>query len=323
MAQKTNRICEICTQAQGQDFCNECQQVFCRNCKILHMRTKSNRVHTFRNSDFLRREIDLPICELHNEEFMYFCEKCEDPTCKVCIFTTHRGHNMADISEVVAKKRKELSSSWGVYFHKLESARKSVDNMERSAHEYRQKVYNTINEIKNEGEKLKSEIDKTVSIMVTEIREKEEEELNKITNIIAGLKTQLKRGNEMEQHVSKALKLKNDTSMLISLQKFQKDMASHIPEVVALCDFSYIRGNSGFTSVQALIGRLFSKMKREVAILHRNRTMISKETSNDTNFGRVKCVTVNDILTTRRRELTRIHGVVMVLCVREEMFTNN
>ena len=257
MAQKTNRICEICTQAQGQDFCNECQQVFCRNCKILHMRTKSNRVHTFRNSDFLRREIDLPICELHNEEFMYFCEKCEDPTCKVCIFTTHRGHNMADISEVVAKKRKELSSSWGVYFHKLEGARKSVDNMERSAHEYRQKVYNTINEIKNEGEKLKSEIDKTVSIMVTEIREKEEEELNKITNIIAGLKTQLKRGNEMEQHVSKALKLKNDTSMLISLQKFQKDMASHIPEVVALCDFSYIRGNSGFTSVQALIGRLF------------------------------------------------------------------
>jgi predicted nucleic acid-binding Zn-ribbon protein len=63
---------------------------------------------------------------------------------------------MADISEVVTKKRKELSSSWEVYFRKLEGARKSVDNMEKSAHEYRQKVYNTISEIKNEGEKLKS-----------------------------------------------------------------------------------------------------------------------------------------------------------------------
>jgi hypothetical protein len=81
-----------------------------------------------------------------------------------------------------------------------------------------------------------------------QIRELEEEELHKITSIIAGLKKQLKRGNEMEQHVSKALKLKNDTSMLISLQKFQKDMASHIPEVVAPCDFSYIKGNPGFTS---------------------------------------------------------------------------
>jgi hypothetical protein len=164
---------------------------------------------------------------------------------------------MADISEVVTKKRKELSSSWEVYFRKLEGARKSVDNMEKRAHEYGQKVYNTISEIKNEGEKLKSEIDKTVSTMVIEIRELEEEELHKITSIIAGLKKQLKRGNEMEQHVSKALKLKNDTSMLISLQKFQKDMASHIPEVVAPCDFSYIKGNPGFTSVQALIGRLF------------------------------------------------------------------
>jgi Tfp pilus assembly protein PilO len=51
--------------------------------------------------------------------------------------------------------------------------------------------YNTISEIKNEGEKLKSEIDKTVSTMVIEIRELEEEELHKITSIIAGLKKQL------------------------------------------------------------------------------------------------------------------------------------
>lgn len=257
MAYRSSNTCDICREHKVKDYCNECEQYFCQSCKMLHMRTKSNRHHTFKKVDAFRKDFEVPICEQHNEDYLYFCDRCEEPCCKVCIFTSHKGHNMSDITETVAKRKKLLASTWEVYVRKLDGARKSVDSMESSLHSYRQKVYKTIKEIESEGVKIKTEIDKTIADMIRELREKESEELQKVTGAVDKLKRQLERGIQLESHINKALKSKNDTSMLISLRRFQKDMASYIPEVVLPSDFSYMKGNSNIAYVQSLLGRVF------------------------------------------------------------------
>ena len=47
MAEAASKTCEICTRASGVHVCIQCDQLFCEDCKISHLRLKVCRNHTF------------------------------------------------------------------------------------------------------------------------------------------------------------------------------------------------------------------------------------------------------------------------------------
>ncbi|CAG2229166.1 unnamed protein product [Mytilus edulis] len=113
MAQSVVETCEICNQALGIDFCEECEQTFCNHCKLMHLRMKISRNHTFKNVD--HEEVKLNLCDQHNLGYILYCEKCNSLACKTCIIENHKGHelediNIAKISELQVEVSEKLES---------------------------------------------------------------------------------------------------------------------------------------------------------------------------------------------------------------------
>lgn len=108
MAQSVIGTCEICNQGTGIDFCQECQQLFCNNCKLMHLRIKLSRNHTFKDVD--QPEVKLTLCEEHELVYILFCETCCSLICKKCVIKNHKSHELEDITfDKVSEKQKEVS----------------------------------------------------------------------------------------------------------------------------------------------------------------------------------------------------------------------
>ena len=81
MAQAASKTCEICNRASGVHFCIQCDQQFCEDCKISHLRSKVCRNHTFVRGPNIQQKAKVE-CTDHKEDFLFFCEECDVLICK-------------------------------------------------------------------------------------------------------------------------------------------------------------------------------------------------------------------------------------------------
>ncbi|CAG2229161.1 unnamed protein product [Mytilus edulis] len=172
MAQSAIRTCEICNQATGIDYCQECQQLFCDNCKLMHLRMKLSRNHTFKDVD--HPEVKLALCEEHEWPYILFCETCNSLICKKCVIKNHKSHKFEDITvEKISKQQKIVSEqlerfSKGI---KEEQCKVSVvkGNMQNHGNHY-EKIREAIS---CRGKTIKSYVDEIVDSLSRKILETE------------------------------------------------------------------------------------------------------------------------------------------------------
>ena len=124
MVQAANKTCEICMRASGLHCCNQCDQVFCDDCKMSHLRSKISRNHTFMTGPNINTEKKAVGCKDHNEDFIYLCEDCNQLICRLCVTKAHQKHYLVDIKDSNNKVQTEISKY-------LDS---KVDNVRSSAH---------------------------------------------------------------------------------------------------------------------------------------------------------------------------------------------
>jgi hypothetical protein len=63
-------------------YCSQCEQVFCDDCKLSHLRSKISRSHIFLSGTNINTEKKVG-CTDHGEDFIYLCEDCDQLICRL------------------------------------------------------------------------------------------------------------------------------------------------------------------------------------------------------------------------------------------------
>ncbi|XP_076071977.1 uncharacterized protein LOC143043663 isoform X1 [Mytilus galloprovincialis] len=74
MAQSALKSCNICMSGPGHNYCEQCHQWMCENCKTLHLRSNTCRNHAFLNEEQTsKNETSNPSTKT---VFRYQCDHC-------------------------------------------------------------------------------------------------------------------------------------------------------------------------------------------------------------------------------------------------------
>jgi len=121
-------LCDVCSSDEGRPseataqakpatkHCFQCQQSYCDQCSLSHMKIKSTASHAMIEiGKELRKEEIVPrlptTCETHRgEEIKLFCLECKLVICMVCFAKSHKTHSCSDIEEVSIDHRKQMKN---------------------------------------------------------------------------------------------------------------------------------------------------------------------------------------------------------------------
>ncbi|VDI77752.1 tripartite motif-containing protein 33 [Mytilus galloprovincialis] len=223
MAQSVVETCEICNQALGIDFCEECEQTFCNHCKLMHLRMKISRNHTFKNVD--HEEVKLNLCDQHNLGYILYCEKCNSLACKTCIIENHKGHELEDINIAkISELQVEVSEKLESYSKEIhEGSRNSPLLMKDQMKNHEKACKKAIEEINCRSNAIKSCVDKIVDSYTTQILQKEENQNRKANAYIDAIENLVENLYKIKREYWTILDKRSGVALLKSLQKFQKD----------------------------------------------------------------------------------------------------
>ena len=90
----------ICLRASSLHYCTQCDQVFCDDCKVSHLRLKLCKYHHVITKPNFTMEKKARECTDHNEDFIFLCQHCNQLICRSCVTTTHIQHTLRDIKEI-------------------------------------------------------------------------------------------------------------------------------------------------------------------------------------------------------------------------------
>ena len=92
--------CQLCPNPV-EHHCNLCHVDLCFNCILTHMADKTKRHEIV---EFVNRKEGpvLPECNSHDKTLCEtFCNDCHEPTCVLCVTTTHKKHDITDIKSII------------------------------------------------------------------------------------------------------------------------------------------------------------------------------------------------------------------------------
>ncbi|CAG2197485.1 unnamed protein product [Mytilus edulis] len=170
MAQSALETCEICSKALSIDYCKECEQLFCNNCKLMHLRMKLSQNHTFKNVD--HQEVKLNLCDEHNLGYILYCEECSSLVCKTCIIENHKGHELGDIAEKTIGMLTEVSLQLEKCSDDIQEAHRNKCVLKDQLKVLEKDGTSGRVKIRNRGNQLKSYVDRIVNYSTRNSAEK-------------------------------------------------------------------------------------------------------------------------------------------------------
>ncbi|XP_052076592.1 transcription intermediary factor 1-beta-like [Mytilus californianus] len=252
MAQTADSTCEICTGEPGDHYCQQCDQLFCGNCKLSHLRTKISKNHTFLSGININKEEKL-LCTEHEEMFFFFCQDCDTPVCKTCNVEKHSRHLMTDLTKSTEKLKSELAED---IKSKVTTSRQNVSKIEKETKIYSEEVKAVIKTITDEGKHWKKLIDQKVESFIKLVQDKEQKALQNMSVL-----TKVFRGEfEIFQHWQKTITEMEtiaDVLMLRKLKQLKLDVdnidSKPVPERSSV---SYEKKKPAGTEIDSLFGEL-------------------------------------------------------------------
>ncbi|XP_056021525.1 uncharacterized protein LOC130046577 [Ostrea edulis] len=101
--------CDLNCVKPVQQFCNSCQVGLCADCINKHVNSLKSMKHDI--VPFTKRTVQLvfPQCTSHSHQRCEaHCQQCDVPVCIKCVTGPHKGHDVVDMSDIIARKRENI-----------------------------------------------------------------------------------------------------------------------------------------------------------------------------------------------------------------------
>ncbi|XP_071144038.1 E3 ubiquitin-protein ligase TRIM71-like [Mytilus edulis] len=220
MAQAASKTCEICMSAPGSQYCLDCEQYYCENCKLLHKRQKSSTYHQFQHASGLIPE-GKSRCGQHKEEFTLMCNTCNVPVCTSCVAGKHNGHKFSKMVDAIAQLRGENET---LIHDKTNEANQNITKIEDNLKSFDNDVESVIKAITDQGNMIKSMVDKSVAQMIALVKEQSKKEKDKLTKSLSATKSTLVAGQNLDKRRRDLDKTRPDENMVLQMKKMKEDI---------------------------------------------------------------------------------------------------
>ncbi|XP_063418295.1 E3 ubiquitin-protein ligase TRIM71-like [Mytilus trossulus] len=220
MAQAASKTCEICVSAPGSQYCLDCEQYYCENCKSLHKRQKLSTNHLFQHASKLIPE-GKSRCSQHKEEFNLMCNTCNVPVCTSCVTGNHNGHKFSKLVDVIAQLRGENEKQ---IRDKTNEANKNITKIVDSLTSFDNAVESVIKAITDESNNIKHMVDKSVAQMIILVKEQSMKEKDKLTQLLSAAKSVLVAGQNLDKRRQDLDKTRPDETMVQQINKMKEEI---------------------------------------------------------------------------------------------------
>ncbi|VDI83802.1 Hypothetical predicted protein [Mytilus galloprovincialis] len=254
MAQAAASICEICTGGPGEHHCQQCDQLFCGGCKLSHLRATISKNHKFRSGPKINREEKL-LCTEHKESFLFYCNNCDTPVCRICSVEEHSCHFMTDLSKSTKKLRTELVMD---IESEVTTSRYKKRNIEEETKTYREEVKAVIKTITEEGKYWKELIDKNVDSFVKLVQDEEQKALQDMSALTKVYRAVFENCEHWQKSI-KEMETLADVLLLRKLKEIKTDVdktCKQTQHVFKRSSVSYRNEKPPETEIDGLFGEL-------------------------------------------------------------------
>ncbi|CAC5403525.1 unnamed protein product [Mytilus coruscus] len=220
MAQSASKSCDICMSGPGRNYCEQCDQWMCDNCKTLHLRSKMCKNHTFLSGLNINPE-DKLLCKEHDENFIFYCIDCDIPICKMCIVKKHKKHDTSEINESTQELQSEVKK---MIDSKIKSVQTNLDKIEEGTGRYQSDVKEAICMITEEGKQMKLWIDRKIEALIISLEEKETASIQALQSIRTEFQNDMEMLKKCQNAFADSQKITDSTKLLKRLKHIKSEL---------------------------------------------------------------------------------------------------
>ncbi|CAG2219116.1 unnamed protein product [Mytilus edulis] len=251
MAQAASKTCEVCVSAPGSQYCIDCEEYYCENCKLLHNRQKLSRNHQFQKASDRIPE-GKSRCSEHKEELSLICNTCNAQICTRCVTGKHNGHTFSQIVDVIVQLRGDNETKLR---GKTNEANQNIKKIEESLNVFDNSVESVIKAINDEGNMIKRMVDKSVAQMIALVKEQSKKEKDKLMNMLSDAKSVLVGGQTLDRKRNELDKTRQDGSLVQKINNLKEEIdklpINSLPEFP---NISFSRKSVAEDDIRQLIG---------------------------------------------------------------------
>lgn len=253
MAQVASKVCDICLSGHGEYYCQQCDQLFCGNCKLSHLRAKISKNHILLKGPDIKLNEKIFCKEHDNENFILYCHDCDIQVCIQCSVKQHSRHYMTDLKETSEKIKAELL---GNLEYKVSTANLNISKMEKKTEVYRDEIKAVIKTITEEGNYLKELIDKKVEALIKSVQDGEQKEIQNLSAYTESYREVLDKCITWQKEIGE-VETKAYSLLLQKLKKIKTDVdLIELKQVLDKPSMSYSKKELCGTDIDTLFGKL-------------------------------------------------------------------
>jgi molecular chaperone DnaK (HSP70) len=205
------------------------------NCQSLHKRQKGTKNHEFQSGENVVPEVKLR-CKEHKEDFLFVCDNCNISVCAQCVTGKHKGHTVSNMKESISSLRTTFRQEMSTKLDVIQTNQKQVNT---GLTTFDLDVTSVINDIKEEGTKIKAMVDRHIDKMIATLREKARHEQDSLTKTLMDYKQQLEKAKAIEKREHKLQQSRDDASTIQHLKTLNDELSKL--SVVSLPDLPSIK----------------------------------------------------------------------------------
>jgi hypothetical protein len=237
------------------------------NCQSLHKRQKGTKNHEFQSAENVVPEVKLR-CKEHKEDFVFVCDNCDISICMQCVTGKHYGHQVSNMKESISNLRTTFRQEMRTKLDVIQTSQKQVDT---GLTTFDLDITSVINEIKEEGTKIKAMVDRHIEKIIATLREKTQHEKEPVTKMLVDYKQLLVKAKEIEKSEHKTQQSRDDASTIQHLKTLNDELSKlSVVPLPVLPSIKYNHKNVTESDIVQLIGTYSLRSVHVIKIITRN-----------------------------------------------------
>ncbi|XP_033729922.1 tripartite motif-containing protein 45-like [Pecten maximus] len=154
-------------------YCNDCQEALCDKCKETHQRarrTRNDEVVPIKQANKQGEAVLPEVCKVHpGKTCDLFCTECNVAICLMCFTSNHKQHAFKHFEYEINTQKHYMREQLETLKYKLVQFNEKLSNRQKDSTTFKESVDIICKDVKEQGTKLKAEIDSIVDNVLAEL----------------------------------------------------------------------------------------------------------------------------------------------------------